>query len=247
MSASNADALLRVWEQNVSAHPIRRALAVLDSAWPEVGVERWADAPIGQRDACLLNLYETLFGESLQTTIRCTGCGERLEATFAVRDILVGVPTLPEGSGSLELQEQEYHVEYCLPTSAHLLEVIARPVDAVSAAAALMQRCVIDARHSDTCVDPHDLPADVVNRLATHMAQRDPQADVRIDLECPECRQAVHACFDIVSYFWEELEDWAQRILVDVHTLASRYAWSEHDILAMSPTRRQVYLDLVRA
>ncbi len=53
--------------------------------------------------------------------------------------------------------------------------------------------------------------------------------------------------FDILSYLWTEIEDWAQRLLVDVHTLAVSYGWSERDILALSPRRRRMYLELLGA
>jgi hypothetical protein len=53
--------------------------------------------------------------------------------------------------------------------------------------------------------------------------------------------------FDIASYFWDEINAWANRILREVHILASRYGWSERDILALSPWRRQFYLDMVNA
>jgi hypothetical protein len=50
-----------------------------------------------------------------------------------------------------------------------------------------------------------------------------------------------------VSYLWSELEEWAHRVLVDIHTLAGAYGWSERQILALSPVRRQLYVDMVRA
>ena len=53
--------------------------------------------------------------------------------------------------------------------------------------------------------------------------------------------------FDIVSFFWTELEVWVARVLSDVHTLAQAYGWSEHDILSLSLTRRQCYLEIVGA
>jgi hypothetical protein len=49
----------------------------------------------------------------------------------------------------------------------------------------------------------------------------------------------------VVSFFWMEVESWAYRILRQVHALASAYGWSEGDILAMSPWRRQFYLEMV--
>jgi hypothetical protein len=79
------------------------------------------------------------------------------------------------------------------------------------------------------------------------MAQHDPDADVRITLACPACGDRSQAHFDIVSYLWSELDDWAQRVLADVHVLARAYGWSEDAILALSPSRRQIYLEMASA
>ena len=77
------------------------------------------------------------------------------------------------------------------------------------------------------------------------MAQADPQADVQLALSCPACSHQWQSVFDIVSFFWSEMNAWAYRILREVHILASAYGWREADILAMSPYRRQLYLKMV--
>jgi len=89
------------------------------------------------------------------------------------------------------------------------------------------------------------LPAEVVTAIAQCMAEADPQADVQLALACPQCQHAWEASFDIVSYFWSEIQAWAGRILREVHSLASAYGWREAEILALSPWRRQAYLELI--
>ena len=77
------------------------------------------------------------------------------------------------------------------------------------------------------------------------MAEADPQADIQLALSCPACGHQWLSTFDIVSFFWSEINAWAYRILREVHILASAYGWREADILAMSPYRRQLYLEMV--
>ena len=43
------------------------------------------------------------------------------------------------------------------------------------------------------------------------------------------------------------MEAHARRLLLDVHQLASAYGWSEMEILSLSATRRNAYLEMVRA
>ena len=68
---------------------------------------------------------------------------------------------------------------------------------------------------------------------------------LELALSCPSCRHQWQATFDIVSFFWSEINAWAHRSLQEVHTLALAYGWREADILAMSPWRRQFYLKMV--
>jgi hypothetical protein len=89
------------------------------------------------------------------------------------------------------------------------------------------------------------LPEHVVASISDCMAQADPQTDVQLDLTCPACGSSWRAPFDIVSYFWSEVNAWAERLLREVHTLAATYGWFEADILAMSPARRRRYLEMI--
>jgi hypothetical protein len=91
------------------------------------------------------------------------------------------------------------------------------------------------------------LPEEVVAGIARSMAEADPLADIQLGLTCPACERQWHVVFDILSFLWTEIEVWAWRMLADVHTLARAYGWGEREILSLSPTRRQFYLEMVGA
>ena len=96
-------------------------------------------------------------------------------------------------------------------------------------------------------VDPASLPEQIVSAVIDRMAQADPQAEIQIALACPACPHRWSTIFDIVSYLWSEIDDWAQRLLMEVHALASAYGWGEGEIIAMSARRRHLYLGIVGA
>ena len=77
------------------------------------------------------------------------------------------------------------------------------------------------------------------------MADADPQADVRLAVTCPSCGTGWEVPFDAGSFLWSEVEAWARRTLLEVHQLAAAYGWSEAEVLALGPRRRQAYLELV--
>jgi hypothetical protein len=239
--------LLSVWESSYHKHPIERALALLDAAWPEVGTGDWARAPIGQRDCGLLGLHESLFGGELGTTTRCPRCTERLESSFAVDDIRVRAPAAPAIQPPRQLSEQDYEIDYRLPTSEDLLEILASGIDTEAATRELLRRCVLNAQQANQPIDPITLPLPILARLGEQMSREDPEAEMCLRLTCPSCGHAWRASFDVASYLWSELEEWAHRMLADIHTLAGAYGWSERQILALSPARRQLYVEMVRA
>ena len=245
--AVDAAGLLRVWEEQRAAHPLVRALHLLAAARPERGYDAWSHAPIGDRDAALLAVHEHLFGSALHATIACPHCGERLESSFHALDMR-GSGIAPEApAAELRLCEAGYAIDYRLPTSDDLLSLAASPGEPEAPALKLLRRCVSRAQRGADGIDVAALPEAVVAELGDRMARQDPGADVRIVLDCPACGTAWQARFDIVSYLWGEIEDWAQRMLADVHALARAYGWSERAILRLGPLRRQAYLDMVAA
>lgn len=258
-----ASTLLAVWEQGTAQTTPERALALLAAAFPGTSVESLARLPVGRRDACLLALREQTFGPHLESHVPCPACGESLEIEFTVGDVRVPLPDpsgpVPDAPGGapaegsqdpeLWLEMADYQVHYRLPNSLDLVALARHSaLDADRLRQMLLERCVLSARRRQKRTRPvavSDLPDDVTHALAEQMALADPQANVRLALSCPSCGHAWPARFDILPFFWQEIEAWAGRVLRDVHTLAWAYGWREADILALSPTRRKIYLDLI--
>ena len=245
MSSLNAVALLSAWEEGVSRPLIGRALALLEHARPDRSAEQWAEASIGERDEQLLELREELFGSDFQTTAVCPKCGERLELTFSAADVRASAGRLTGRDEKLQVNAFGYEVSCRLPTSADLLEIAT--FGAEDARKRLLKLCVEAAHTGGVAVDSGALPDEVVKALSEEMSRMDPQADVRISLACPACLHGWNIAFDILTYLWSEIEDWAERLLLEVHTLASAYGWSERDIISMSAIRRRLYLDMIGA
>jgi hypothetical protein len=254
MNALSAWDLLQIWEQGRAQLPAERGLTLLAAACPDMPVDVLAELTIGQRDARLLALRERTFGPQLASLVICPDCGERLELAVGVTDLLVGDGTarvVVSGSegredegATLSLVTASYEVLFRLPNSRDLLAV-ARCQDPDAARQLLLERCLLRVRQNGDDAEPAQLPAEVAAATIECMAQADPQADVQLDLSCPACDHRWQTAFDIVSFFWTEIDTWAQRTLRQVHTLASAYGWREADILAMSPWRRQLYLEMV--
>ena len=242
MPAVDTVSLLGVWEDGVSLPLIQRALTLLAAACPEKSAGEWAHTSIGERDTRLLRLQEELFGNELEVTAVCPRCGTQLEADFTTRDVEVLVPGVT-GEKGFTVEASGYRLDYRLPTSVDLSEATACAV--ADRRETLLRRCVQAVRVGDAAVDAGTLPAGVVHAVLEEMTRADPLADVQVEVACASCQHAWTVAFDIVAYLWSEIDEWAQRLLLEVHALASAYGWSERDIFGLSASRRRLYLDLV--
>lgn len=227
----------------MSQHPLQRAMTLLALAWPQTSVDDWARVSIGERDRRLLQLRDELFGSKLEAIAICPKCAARLELVFSTRDLQTLEAETSTSPEPRRLESGGYEVDYRLPTSADLLEVANNPSQAREL---LLERC-IDVRNDGVAIPAAELPGPLVKLLGEKMAQADPQAEVQLDLDCPACLHRWSTVFDILSYLWGEIEEWAERLLRDVHSLASAYGWSERDIIAMSARRRRLYLEMAGA
>ncbi len=243
MKALNAIELLRVWEQGLGSPPSVGVMLLLATVCPEVSAADLDALTIGERDALLLTQREWLFGRQLESVVACPHCGEQLELAFAADDVRAApaathVAALGQPHET-SLEMAGYSVQFRVPTVGDLSADITHQQ--------LLERCLLAASYEGETRAAQELPADVVEAVGQQMLAVDPQADVQLALNCPACGHDWLAVFDVVSFLWQEISAWAQRTLLEVHQLARAYGWSEGDILAMSPLRRQLYLSMIGA
>jgi hypothetical protein len=232
--------IVQIWEIGQRQHPLDRALTLLSFALPERTWEELASLTIGQRDGYLMTLRELTLGTKMDGFARCPQCQESLEFGLEVGDIRVAAAIAP----SYTVEAEGIQVQFRLPTSWDLAAIVQYP-DLDTARWQLAQCCITQVSQDGVAIGMAELPATVLGLVGDRMAECDPQAEVLLDLSCPACSHSWQVLFDIVSFFWAELNIQAKRLLREIHTLARFYGWREADILAMSATRRQCYLDMV--
>lgn len=253
MPPLSASALLDAWERGRAHGPLERAALLLAAACPAMPPGQLGTLPIGRRDGLLRALREATFGSRIASVAVCPACGEQLELAFDHADLNEVDEAANTGTDIMmpsQVALDDYTAQFRCATSDDLAALATAGAAGAAASAlrlALLGRCVLDARHGAAPVPVASLPAHVIDAIDRQMAAADPGADLRLALACPACGHQWQAVFDIVSFFWSELDAWAGRLLRDVHTLARAYGWTERDILALSPSRRRCYLDMVGA
>jgi hypothetical protein len=233
MHTPSASALLQAWEKGAEASSAARGIWLLEASCEDLDVDALLGLPLGKRDALLIDLRKRLFGRHMQSIARCPACGETAEADLDTDGLAQGTPP---GAAIHEIRPGggDTPIRFRLPDTRDLMAIQSSD-DAEAARDILIERCVIGGADN--------LPNDVQQALARAMADADPQADLSLAFTCPACRHAWEPVFDIARFLWQEVHAWALRMLRDVDTLARSYHWSEADILAMSPRRRQAYLE----
>jgi hypothetical protein len=226
--------LLELWDRGADRSRAERAVDLLTAADFEDGGDDAAALSVGHRDDALLTLREWTFGSAVHGEAECGHCGAELELDFETADVRAGPG--PASSGELEVRSGRRRIAFRSPTGADLLA--AEHVGGTDAARTLLlERCVTS--------EGATLSPAAVDAVAASMADADPQADVRLTVACPDCGAPSILPFEVDTFFWREIEAWAQRLLHEVAALARAHGWTEGEILALSPRRRRFYLEAV--
>jgi hypothetical protein len=217
--------LVRIWEAGAALHPIDRALLILGSADA-------ARLPLGTRDVELLRTRAATLGDRLEATDACPECGERVDLSLSC-EVLAGAEPAPE----------RWTVEH------GDLRITVRPLDSVDAAAAVaagdVEAAVAELLARAVIEPAGPLPPDAAAAVTASLSEHDAGAELLIDLTCPECAARWQRVLDVAGFVWTELEARAQRLLGDVHALATAYGWTEAEVLALGDARRAAYLAMV--
>jgi hypothetical protein len=218
MHGLNAPEILEIWENGEGRPQWHRALLLAVRAARPLAVDAVAQLEVGERDRLILALRQKTLGCPLQAVTRCPGCGETVEFTLPAED-------LADPPRSAAVYEWA-HGTFRLPNT--------EDVAAARSPEDLFQRCAGGA------------PLDALPEWEQEIERRDPRADLVVNLECATCRRQWEIPFDATRFFWRELRAAAHRLLRDVAALASRYGWTEEEVLKLSPRRRRMYLELDR-
>src|SRR5262245_9851279 len=129
-----------------------------------------------------------------------------------------------------------------LPTGADQEEAADTP-DPETGARLLLQQCLMGVTVEGRRFEA--LSPTMAAQVSAAMAQRDPQAELRLSLTCPDCGHTFSALLDAATYLFQEVVARQDTLYREVHLLALHYHWSEAEILSLTPRKRRRYLDLL--
>lgn len=232
--------LVELWERGLEMPPAQRAIALAEVACAGESGPAAMDLPLGDRDRRLMLLHGQLFGPQVSGVDSCGKCGAVLDVTFDLGRLTCGCDTTATPV-TVRFGDEVLHCR--VPTTADL--VAAAEADGSDVRGGLLARCVTIAGADGRERPAAGLPAPAAAEVMSALAAADPLADVRLAVTCGECGHQWDTAFDIAAFLWTEICAAAERLLGDVHVLAAAYGWSEAEVLAVGPRRRQYYLEAV--
>lgn len=257
ISAVNGEDEVAIRDFSQGLLPVERITSLLSRCLMKLGPKSEVEADdvraltVGDREALLLHLRRLTYGDKISSLLTCpqAGCGEKMNLELAISDILVLPNQHGEESYEMKLKEKndDYKIKFRLPTGVDQEAVVKMSGDDLAAASKrLLQRCIQEmSRNGHKVKYENNLPATVAKALSQRMAELDPQAEILLKMTCPACQQEFTANFDIGDFFFKELAAHSQQVFREVHLLAWHYHWDEKDILNMTRSRRQIYLNLL--
>jgi hypothetical protein len=224
--------MLDLWDAGARAPAWQRAALLLQWAWPEADVHLW---PAGLANARLLELRSALFGAAWHCVADCPACAQVAELRLDIAALLAAAPDAgPATAGRHAVDAGAGSTGFRVP----LLGDLAQLTGTGSPAA---------VRLLDVIADAPCLPAAARGAISDALLRLDPLAAIDLVVDCPACGHQWRAAAEPGPMLWVELSALARRLLAEVAQLASAFGWSEQQVLALPPTRRQCYLDMVPA
>jgi hypothetical protein len=202
------------------------------------------DLTISDRIGCLVAIASGA-GEVLAIAFRCPNeaCGEQLEVeidreTIAEleREIDRTQPVIVEVDGR----------KLCLrrPTGKDQMSWLDQVFPDEKAAIKAMIRSLLRNGHGYD-EGELDILDDWIETIDLAMKRFDPLVYFTATIRCPACdHEATHA-IDLEQVSLQKLSRASEGLLAQVHKLASRYHWTEQEILALPPSRRAAYIRLI--
>ena len=232
--------LLAMWEHGLGQPQWARADALLERA-PATTRAR----TLGERNVRLIELHARLFGPTMDLLSHCPACGTAAEFSSDCEALAAQMQVVDE-TPSHRLDAQGHVIDFRLPDGADLAAASCEeaPEDV---AQHLLDRCVLACTHDGVSVPVRTLPVPVLDALSQRMETLDPGASVSFVLECPQCAARWDAPLEVGQMVWQKVQAAAERLLLDIDTLARAYGWTEFEVLRLTPIRRAAYLQMVAA
>ena len=209
-----------------------------------VAVERIWDLTVSRRLEYLLRVAMAGRPSGLSLVVQCPGesCGQLLEISLALDDLLA-LQHQAERRELLEWRDGAMALQLRRPTGGDQRTWRSTVFENSAAAQSEIVRSLL-VEETKTTEEPDSA---WIQALDAELAAFDPLVAFSVRIACAECGRENEFPVELEELALRELGKIQEQLLRDVHRLAARYHWSESEVFAVTPERRERYLRLIEA
>lgn len=199
--------------------------------------------PVGMRTEALVTLAGLGDPAPFCWRVRCplSSCG--LESEFELTsEQIIGFAGGERNRQTLRTEVAGLEVILRRPTGLDQARWLEQPEELATAA---MLRSILVRPSLDELVERGEMVESVARVIDKAMDEFDPLVGFHASVRCPQCGSISDFQIDLTGAALERLARAQRGLIEEVHRLASRYHWSEQQILDLPEWRRQSYLALV--
>lgn len=200
-----------------------------DDAW---------DMPVGARIEALVDLAILSASRPLAIGLRCPGeqCHEALEIELEAGELRAACAGRERDCVSVPVGERRMQLRR--PTGRDQRAWLGTTWPDPDTARAGMLACLLDASAGES------LDASLLPSLEAELSNIDPLVDFALRVACPACGRTSEHATDLEQHALAALRGIHERMFASVARLATRFHWTEAEIFALPPWRRERYLAL---
>lgn len=206
------------------------------------------DLPISSRIEALLTLATSGGTEPVSVQLNCAQdtCAELLEIELSMEEIL-GVQPPGTDTGTLRIPVQGTDYIFRKPTGADQLSWLNQSfADEKMAAAAMVSTLWVPGSNKKDGILPGLMQSsEWIEAIDRGMKTMDPLVHFSLTTACPACGIENTTVIDLEGLLLGRLHRIQRQLFHTIHRLAGFYHWSEPQILALSPRRRDYYQLLI--
>ena len=193
---------------------------------------------VGDRIALIIHLRKITFGTMFYCTIHCPSCKDKLSVDIPIDQLLQPVYTNVQTAYTIELEGYALKIR---PITGLDLENIALNQNTSDLTEKLLTSCILVANPPL----PKSLNNQLQEQISTELSKIDPQADLNLKVNCPNCNENFQIPIDIEDFFFKEVTTRYRQLEQEMHCIALHYNWDEKTILSLPLSKRKRYVELI--
>lgn len=227
--------ILDIWDTCISKDQLFKGATLATLAFPQSEFSTIMEWSIDKRDTVLFHIRRALFGNQFTNIAHCPQCSQKLEWEFSYQQLQI--PSILDIKDNVEIPLNI--------TGTKMLVRLPTSIDVkLNNENEILNNCILNHSDLKDKINANKLP-DFNTKINDAFAANCHASNISYQLQCVDCSHNWQGIFDILSYLWKEIDQWAKGFLQQISLLAKNYGWSELEIINMSQNRRNHYLQLI--